>query len=418
MARDSLWFHRDFRRLWAGDTVSQFSTFVSITVLQLLAVTVLAANPFEMGLLTAAEHAAFLLIGLPAGVWVDRMRRKPLMVGADLARGLLLLSVPFAWWAGVLTLTQLLVVALLVGVCTLFFDVAYQSYLPFLVGRVNLVEGNAKLQASQSVAHVTGPGIGGALAQLAGAANAVLAAGIGYLASAALLLRIRVQEPTPERAAHRNLRAEIAEGLRFVFGNTTLRAITLCTATGNFAGGAYAALQVLFLTRELGLPAAGVGLVLAISGVGGILGAFTASWWSRRIGQARAVWLVPLVTWPAQLLVPLAVPGWRVGIAVAGLVIVSYGIIVYNVAQVSFRQAICPDRLLGRMNASVRSVVWGAMPLGSLLGGVLGEWLGVRGGVWVATAGMSLAVLWVLFSPLRSMRDLPSSEEEPVTAPN
>ncbi|PXY24985.1 MFS transporter [Prauserella sp. PE36] len=409
MSSDSLWFHQDFRRLWAGDTASQFGTFVGHTVLPVLAATVLNASPLEMGLLTAAEHAAFLLLGLPAGVWVDRMRRKPLMLRADLARATLLLSVPLAWWADVLTLTHLIVVALLVSVCTLFFDVAYQSYLPFLVGRVKLVEGNAKLQVSQSVAHVTGPGLAGVLAQVLGAANAVTAVGLSYLASASCLRRIRAVEPEPEPRAERTLLADIGEGLRFVFRNPNLRAITTCTAVGNFAGGGLTAVQVLFLTRHVGLSPAGVGFVLAGAGVGGVLGALAASRLMRVLGQARAVWLVPLVTWPAELLVPLAAPGWRASLAAIGLAVTGAGIVVYNVAQVSYRQAICPDRLLGRMNASVRFVVWGTMPLGGLLGGVLGELIGVPATVWATAILLAAAALFVVCSPLRRLRDVPQT---------
>ncbi|MBN6041610.1 MFS transporter [Amycolatopsis sp. 195334CR] len=407
MREDSLWRHADFRRLWAGDTASQLGAFVGHTVLPLLAATVLAASPFEMGVLTAAETLAFLLIGLPAGAWVDRIRRRPLMLRADFARAALLLSVPLAWWAGVLTLTQLVVVALLTGVCTVFFDVAYQSYLPSLVGRDQLLEGNAKLQSSQSVSQVVGPGIGGGLAQLLGPANAVLMTGLGFLTSALCLLRIRRTEPEPEPHENPKLTAQIAEGLRFVFGNRTLRAITSATATANFANGVFLAVEMLFLTRTLGLSAAAVGVLLAAGGAGSVLGALTSGLVNRRIGQARAIWLIPLLTWPAHLLVPLAAPGWRLGFAVVGLVVFGYGVIVYNVAQVSYRQAICPDRLLGRMNASVRFVVWGVLPLGSMLGGVLGEFAGIRNTLWVAGALEALAVVWVLASPLRRMRDIP-----------
>jgi predicted MFS family arabinose efflux permease len=410
MRRDSLVFHRDFRMLWAGDTASQFGTFVGNTVLPLLAATALAASPLEMGVLTAAEKAAFLVLGLPAGVWVDRMRRRRIMIGADLARGSLLLTIPLAWWAGILTLHQLIVVALLVSVCTLFFDVAYQSYLPSLVGRARLVEGNAKLQTSQSVANVTGPGLAGILAQLLGAATAGAAVGVSFLTSGACLLRIRSHEPEPARRRDSRLRSDVAEGLRFVFGNRTLRSVTACTASGNLAGGAFTAVEVLFLSRVLGLPASGVGAMLAAGGLGGVLGALTASGWMRRVGQARAVWLVPLLTWPAQLLVPLAAPGWRLGLAALGLAAVGYGIVVYNVAQVSYRQAICPDRLLGRMNASVRFVVWGTLPIGGLLGGALGEWIGVRATVWATSVGLALTVLWVVCSPLRTLRDIPDEE--------
>ncbi|OXM47169.1 MFS transporter [Amycolatopsis thailandensis] len=407
MRRDSLFFHADFRRLWAGDTASQVGAFAGHTVIPLLAATVLAATPFEMGLLTAAETIAFLIIGLPAGVWVDRMRRRTLMLRADFVRAALLFTIPLAWWAGVLSLPQLLVVATLVGVATVFFDVAYQSYLPSLVGREHLLEGNAKLQASQSVAFLTGPGVGGGLVQLAGAANAVLMTGAGFLTSALCLLRIRTVEETPERNEGERLLPQIVEGLRFVFTDGALRSIVACTATANLANGAFTAIQILFLNRELGLSPAAVGIVLATGGVGGIIGAILAGRITRRIGQARSIWFVPLLTWPFQLLLPLAAPGWRIVLFPAALAIAGFGIIVYNVAQVSYRQAVCPDRLLGRMNASVRFVVWGMLPLGGLIGGVLGEMIGIRGTLWFAAVGEAAAVLWVVFSPIRKLRDLP-----------
>ncbi|WP_284741105.1 MFS transporter [Amycolatopsis sp. RTGN1] len=405
----SLFFHADFRRLWAGDTASQLGTFVGNTAIPLLAAVTLAATPFEMGLLTAAETLAFLLLGLPAGVWIDRLSRRRVMLTADFTRFALLLSVPLAWWAGVLTLAQLLVVVLLVGIATLFFDIAYQSYLPSLVGREHLLEGNAKLQAVQSTAQIAGPSAAGVLVQLVSAANTVLITGFGYLTSALCLLRIRASEPEPEPRGHTRLLPQIAEGLRFVFSDKPLRAMVATTATANFFHGAFSAVQVLFLTRTVGLPPAAVGVLLAVGGAGGILGAVCSGAVTRRLGQSRAIWLVPLCTLPANLVFPLAAPDWRLGLAGLGAAIGGFGIIIYNVAQVSYRQAICPDRLLGRMNASVRFVVWGVIPLGGLLGGALGEGLGLRGATWVGVAGEVAAVLWVVFSPLRHMRDLPTS---------
>lgn len=405
--------HADFRRLWAGDTISQGGQFVGITVIPLLAATVLAATPFQMGLLVAAEQAAFLLLGLPAGVWIDRMRRKPVLLAADFARAALFLSIPVAWWLGVLTFTQLIVVALLAGAGTLFFDVAYQSYLPTLISRDHLIEGNAKLQASSSVAQVAGPGLGGLLTQLAGAANAVLVTGLGFLGSALCLLRIRAVEPPPAPHEKAKLRIQITEGLRFVFGERILRAITISSATGSFGNGIFIAVLMLFLTRTLELTAAGVGLVLAIGSAGGVLGALTAGFVNRRLGQCRAIWVVTAFTWPCGMLNALAMPGWRVAFAVAGYGIFSYGLIVFNVANVSYRQTVCPDRLLGRMTASIRFVVWGVFPLGGLAGGVLGELIGIRGTIIVGTALSAVSVLWLIFSPLRKLRDLP----EPTSGP-
>ncbi|MEU0535006.1 MFS transporter [Amycolatopsis tolypomycina] len=408
MHRGSLFRHADFRRLWAGDTASQFGTAVGYTAIPLLAAVTLAATPFEMGLLTAAQTLAFLLIGLPAGVWVDRLRRRRVMLTADFVRFALLLSVPLAWWAGVLTLAQLLVVVLLVGVATVFFDVAYQSYLPSLVGREHLLEGNAKLQAVQSVAQIAGPSGAGVLVQVISAANTVLVTAFGYLTSALCLLRIRAVEPEPEPSGHDRLLPQIAEGLRFVFSDKPLRASVACTATANLFGGAFLAVQVLFLTRTIGLSPAVVGVLLAVGGAGGILGAVCSGALTRRIGHSRTIWLVPLLSWPAHLLIPWTGPDWRLAVAVFGEVVYGFGVIVYNVAQVSYRQAICPDRLMGRMNASVRFLVWGTIPLGGLLGGALGEGLGLRGAAWVAVAGEAAAALWVVCSPLRHMRDLPT----------
>ncbi|GAA1310736.1 MFS transporter [Saccharothrix xinjiangensis] len=411
----SLWSHRDFRLLWAGDTTSQFGATVGRTVLPLLAVGALAATPFEMGVLSAAASAAFLLIGLPAGVWVDRLSRRPVMLVADFARAALMLSVPVAWWLGVLTLTQLVVVALLVGAATVMFDIAYQSYLPTLVGRDQLVEGNSKLEASRAVAQVSGPAVAGGVAQGLGAANGVLATGLGYLVSALFLLRIRTPEPPPRTPEQPGLKREIAEGLRFVFGHRSLRAIVGCTGTANFFGGIMTAVLVLFMVRELGLSEGVVGAVFSAAGIGGVLGALTTNRWNRRFGQTTAIWLSALVTMPFGLLIPLGGPDWRLAPLVVGEAVVAYGVIVYNIAQVSYRQSICPDRLLGRMNASIRFVVWGALPLGGLVGGALGEGIGVTPTLWVAVVGQALAPLWVVFSPLRTRSEGEEREDVAVT---
>jgi predicted MFS family arabinose efflux permease len=405
----ALWGHPDFRRLWVGDTISQFGATVGMTVIPLLAAGALNATPFEMGLLAAASTIAFLLIGLPAGVWVDRMRRKPLMIAMDIARAALMLSVPVAWWLDLLDLPQLIVVSLAVGVCTVFFDVAYQSYLPSLVGRGQLVEGNSKLQASLSVAEVSGPAIGGYAAQFLGAANGVLATGLGYLSSAFFLGRIKTVEPAPERHPDPDLRREVMEGLRFVFSNGTLRKIVACTGTSNFFHGVQNAVMVLFLLQTAGLSEGTAGLVLSAGGIGGVIGAAAAYRLGQWVGQARLIWLVPLLTWPFTLFLPFVSDGWGLVLPMAGLAVNVFGIVVYNIGQVSYRQAICPDHLLGRMNASIRWVVWGSTPLGALAGGGLGSWLGIVPTLWISLIGSILGMLWVLFSPLRTMRDLPST---------
>ncbi|HKN96326.1 MAG TPA: MFS transporter [Pseudonocardiaceae bacterium] len=418
MTGDSLWRHRDFRRLWLGDTGSQFGEMVTNTAAPLLAALVLAATPFQMGVLNAADTAAFLLIGLPAGAWVDRMRRRPLMLGVNVGRAVLLASVPVTWWLGVLTLTQLILVGLFVGGLTVFFDVAYQSYLPSLIGREQLVDGNSKLQASASVAQVSGPALGGGLTQLVGGANAVGVNALTYAWSVLCLLRIRTVEPPVARAPDRNLRREIAEGLKFVFGNRSLVAIVSCTGTSNLSSGIVTSVGVLVLTRQFHASAGVVGLLLTGGGIGGVAGALVARRIAARFGQARTIWLSLAVTQPIVLLIGLAGSGPLLVLYGIGWLAYGFGGVVYNVAQVSFRQAICPDRLLGRMNASVRFLVWGTIPLGALLGGALGSAIGIHDALWVGVAGLVLAPLCVVLSPLRRMRDIPRDETPDATSPS
>jgi MFS family permease len=407
----TLWRHRDFLLLWAGESVSQVGIMVSHLALPLLAATALGATPWEMGLLVAAERGAFLLVGLPAGVLLDRVRRLPVMIGANLVRFVLIGSIPLAWALDVLTFTQLIVVALLAGIATVFFDVGYQSVLPAVVGRAGLVEGNAKLESTRAAAEAAGPALGGGLVQLVGAAFAVLLDAIGYLVSAAFLARMRTRETVPLRDPARSLRAEMAEGLRYVVGHPLLRPIVLCTGTANLFGGVLAAVSVLFLARELGQPPAAVGLVLAAGSAAGVLAAVTAGRWIRLLGQGRTLVTALLVTGPLSLALPLATAGAGLAWFALGMAAVAYGAVVYNVAQVSFRQAVTPDHLLGRMNASIRFLVWGTIPFGGLLGGALGEMVGLRATLVVTAAGMILCPVWLLASPLRRLRDLPAAAQ-------
>jgi MFS family permease len=404
----SLWRHRDFLLLWSGEALSQVGTMVSHLALPLLAATALHATPWQMGLLVAAERAGFLLVGLPAGVLVDRLPRRPVMITADLVRFALFASIPVAWWSGHLTFAQLIAVALLGGLATVFFDVGYQSVLPAVVGRGGLVEGNTKLESTRAAAEATGPALGGGLVQVVGAAGAVLLDAVSYLVSAACLARMRTVEALAPRDPSRTLRADMGEGLRYVLGHPLLRPIALCTGTANLFGGVLAAVSVLFLAGELGLAAATVGLVLAAGSVGGVLGALTAGSWIRRFGQGRMLVVALLVTGPVALVIPLTTTGAGLAWYALGTFAVAHGGVVYNVAQLSFRQTVCPDRLLGRMNASIRFLVWGTIPFGGLLGGALGELLGLRATLLVAAAGMVVAPLWLVASPLRRLRELPS----------
>jgi MFS family permease len=413
----SLWHHRDFRQLWAAETVSQVGTQITMLALPVLAVGVLAATPLEMGVLTALETLAFLVIGLPAGAWVDRWRRKRVLVANDLVRAVALGTLPLAYVLDALTLTQLFVVAAVTGTATVFFDVAYQSYLPTLVARDQIVDGNGKLEASRAVAQVAGPGITGVLLRVLGAPLLLLVDAVSFLVSALFIGRIRHVDVVPDRTARRPLRVEIAEGLSFVVRHPLLRRMVACTGLANLAGSATSALLVLFALRELGLSESTVGLVFSAGAVGGVVGAVVASRIARSFGEGRTIPASALLFAVAGAAVPAADLAAPVPLLVGGWFVSSFAVIVYNVTQVSFRQRLCPPALLGRMNASVRFLVFGTMPIGGLLGGVLATWLGVVPALWIAVAGQFVAALPVLLSPLARMRDLPDELDATVPAP-
>jgi MFS family permease len=404
----SLWRHRDFLNLWSAETISQVGTQITLLAMPVMAVTMLHATPFEMGVLTALETVAFLVVGLPAGAWVDRWRRKRVLVVNDLIRAVALGSLPVAWALGMLSLPLLFVVAAITGTARVFFDVAYQSYLPTLVAPNQVVDGNAKLAASEQVAQVAGPGATGVLLRFLGAPLLIAFDALSFLLSALFIWRIRHVDDVPDRATRRRLRTEIAEGLSFVVRHPLLRRIVACTGLFNLLSSMTMALLVLFVLRTLDLSESTLGFVFSVGAVGGILGAATASWFARRVGEGRAIPLSVIVSAVFAVCIPLATVAAPVALLILGWFGVAWGVVVYNVTQVSFRQRLCPPRLLGRMNASVRFIVFGTMPLGGLIGGALGEWLGVTTTIWIATIGGFAACLPVVLSPLMGMRDLPA----------
>jgi MFS family permease len=410
----SLWRHRDFRRLWGGETVSELGSQVSLVAIPLLAVRVLHASPFEMGVLTASSTAAFLLVGLPAGVWVDRLSHRTVMIAADVGRLLAMISIPIAYALGSLGLLQLYVVAVVAGVFTVFFDVAYQSYLPTLVGLEAVTEGNAKLTTSAEVAQVAGPSVAGGLVQAFGSAMAVTADAVSFAFSAVAITAIRARTPPLHVPERREMRREIAEGLRFVWGHPLLRAIAATTATANFFSGIVAAIEIVFLVRVVHVEPVVIGLILACAGAGGVLGAVTAARIAAWIGGARAS-IVGIAGSVSMLLLPLSTTASAPWLFSVGWFISGIGVVLYNVNQVSFRQRLCPPALLGRMNATMRFIVWGVLPIGALIGGVLGQKVGLRPTLWVGAVDGVSAIGWLLASPLAGMRDFPT---DPPTTPS
>lgn len=409
----SLLKNPEFRLFWGAQTVSMIGTNMTRVAIPLLAAGALSATPFQMGLLQAAQTVAFLLVGLPAGVFVDRSRRRPILIVCDLLRALLMAAIVLGFLLDLVTFPALLAVTLLVGLATAFFEIAYQSYIPVVVGRDHLVEGNARLESTNAVSRLAGPTLGGGLVQLVGAVATVSVQAATHVVSALLLSRIRTPEAVPERTERRRMGAEIREGLRFVLREPVFRAITGSAATYNFFYAVSLPLVMLLLVDEMGLSGTAVGVLMAVSGVGGVLGASFAGRLARRFGQVRAMWTAYLLTVPTALFIPFAESGWKSLLFAVPWFVMSFGIVVYNVGQVSIRQQLCPPELLGRMNASVRFLVWGILPLGSVTGGALGEWLGIRGALLVGGAGMSAGVLWLVLSRLRPLRDLPAPEESP-----
>ncbi|HEX6344753.1 MFS transporter [Umezawaea sp.] len=397
--------NRDFRLLWAADVVSQVGTGVTVLAVPLLAVRVLDATSFEVAMLRFGQTIAFLLIGLQVGVWCDRLRCRPLLVAADLGRALALLSVPVAAAAGVLTLAQLFVVVLVTGTLTVVFDIAHPSYVPRLVDRAHLVEANTKLQLNRSTAAIVAPSLGGGLVQWLGAPVALLVDACTYLWSALWLRGIRAVEPVPD-AERRRMWPEVREGLGVVFGHPVLRAISCHGATFSVFQSAHSAVVVVFLVRDVHLSPVVIGLLGSV----GLLGAVSAALLTGRlaawIGEARLLWIGGVACGVAFPLFPLTSPGWGLVCYVVATCVTSFGIICVSVLVVSYRQAVCPPHLLGRVNATSTVVIWGAIPVGSLFGGAAATLLGVRGALVVAAAGVLLSSLWLVLSPLRGMRDL------------
>jgi MFS family permease len=407
-----LW-QRNFRLLWTGETVSGIGSSMAAVGVPLLAVADLHASTFAVSALTAAAYLPWLVIGLPAGAWVDRLPARPLMIICDILAALLYGSLPLAAWLGVLTTWQVLVVALLAGTANVFFATAYQVYLPALVMPDDLMEGNAKLQGSASVATIGGRGAAGLAAQAVGDATALMFNAGSFLVSAACLLNIRAAAAQHEPARRTTtVRAEISEGAQFILRDPLLRLLTINPALSNLAYSGSAALLVVFLVRVIGLGSAAVGLLMATGGIGGLLGAVVARPVAQRLGTARALLLSTLGTGLFGLLIPLTGPGPRVAWYIAGSAVVAAGITGGNVVLVSFRQAYCPPPMLGRITASQRFLVYGAIPLGALLAGGLGTALGVRAALWILFTIYALSGALLLLSPaIRADKNLPGRRD-------
>jgi MFS family permease len=414
-----LWSNADFLKLWTGQSISELGSEVSRLAIPIVAAIALHASPIVFSLLGVLGFLPFIIFALPAGAWVDRMRRKRILIAGDAARAILLATIPAAYALGVLTIWQLLVVQFVVGIFTVFFDVAYQSYVPQLVHRDHLIEGNSKLQLTVSVAQVAGPSMAGGLIAAITAPYAIVADAISFVVSTAFLLRIRTAENLPQRAdgvPTPRMWPEVKEGLNWVARNPYLRRIAACTGTSNFFSGLGFAIFVLYALRVLHLAPWEIGLVFGAGSVGAIIGALLVNRVQKAIGVGRAIIATAVLFSTPGILIPLAPRSFPLPLLIASFFVTQFGGVAYNITQLSLRQAITPERLQGRMNAAMRWIVWGTIPLGTLAGGALATAFTLRTALFVGAIGSMPTFLLVLFSPLRSMRDMPPPLTQPTAA--
>ncbi|MCP9956162.1 MFS transporter [Streptomyces sudanensis] len=401
---------RGFRLFWFGETVNLLGNGIAVVALPLVAVLTLHAGTLVVGLLTSVAYLPWLILGLPAGAWVDRLPRRPVMLVCNAVSFVAFASVPAAAWAGALTIPHLLLTAFVGGCADVFFTTAQRAYVPTLLSDAELLAGNARLQGSESTAEVVGPGLAGLLVQAFGAATGLLANALSFLVSWLCLRAIRTTEPPPPAVRRRRLRTEVGDGLRFLFRDPVLRTLAVFSAVSNIALTGLSSIEVAFLVRTVGAGEAVAGAVLTLCGLGGILGVLLSNRVSHRFGTARAVLICQVGAAPFTLLFPLTGPGAGLAFFVVGGVGAGAGVVAANVITDTFRQRYCPPDLIGRISASAAVTSFGAIAVGGLLGGVLGEMSGVRETLWTMSGLQVLATGILLFSPIRKMRDFPEGE--------
>lgn len=405
----ALWHDRNFLTFWSGQAMAQLGAQVTEIALPVIAVLMLQATELEVGYLNAAGVAAFLVVGLPAGAWIDRMRKRRVMMVADAVRILALGLIPVLWAAGALAIWHLIGIALVLGLAGVFFDVAYQSLVPALVPTRQIAEANGKLESTAQLAGVVGPSAGGWLVGAVAPPLAILTTTATYAVSLLALSRTRDEEVLAPRHEREPLLRSIREGVVWVFGNPLLRRIVGTTATSNLFSTVTFTLLPIFLLRDLGFSAAAMGVVLAAGSVGGLAGAMATARIVAVLGEGRAIPLSAVAFSIAGLLLPLAavLPGIAFPLLIGQGFLGMFTVLVYNIVQVTFRQRITPPRLLGRMNASIRFVVWGVMPIAALAAGAMGAAWGAVTTIWIGAFGGLASALFVVIGPFWTMRVLP-----------
>jgi MFS family permease len=415
-----LWSHPDFVKLWTGQSISEFGSQVSQLAIPWLAAVGLHASPLQFSLLGVLGFLPFILFALPAGVWVDRLHRRRILIVGDAARAVLLLLIPLLWATDTLHMWHLLVITFVIGIFTVFFDVAYQSYLPSLVEREQLMEGNSKLQLTVSITQVAGPSASGGLIAAITAPYAIFVDAISFVVSTVFMVRMRHRETIPVHTAdapRSKMWPDVKEGLHWVVGHRWLRAIATCTGVSNFFSSLLFAIVILYFTRTLHLHAWETGLVFAVGSVGSIAGALFVNRLQKRIGVGPTIVVTAIAFSGGGLFYPLAPRSFPLPLLMLAQVLFGFGSVAYNITQVSLRQAITPERLQGRMNAAMRWIVWGTIPLGTLAGGAIATAYGLRAALWVGAIGGLFTFLPVTLTSVRSIGQMPDSVDETPPTP-
>ncbi len=411
----TLWRNADFLRYWFSQSVSRGGTEIATLALPLAAIYMFDASPNQLGVLNAAAFAPYLVLTLWAGVWIDRRRKRMVLVSADLARVLALAVVPLLAFAGILEIYHLYVVAFAMGLCAVLFDISGTAYLPSLIDKDHLLDGNSKLQATTVVSHSGGPALGGALVQFLGAPVTLLISAVGSLLSVVSLSTIRKPEAEPQRSAERrHIFAEIGESLRFIAGNKYLRFLTMRSGVNNLFFLARNTVLPLFVLDVLGLNSAALGAILGVGAIGALIGATISKKLGDRLGPGRAITVGYGVSSSVQILLPAAMgpPALALSMLFTMFFIGGMAMTVGNTNVATLTQMLIPKRQMGRVVAGMRTVTWGSMPLGALIGGALGTAIGIREALIVTATGFCLSAIWIALSPVAKLRTMPEPPED------
>jgi predicted MFS family arabinose efflux permease len=406
-APKSMFRNPDYRKIFASVGASQIGLQIAYFSISIIAVVVLDLSESQIGVLYAMDQIALVMFGLLVGVWVDRLRDKPIIVSSEILRAAVMVSLPVAWAFDALTTWHLFAAMFLLGLTSVFFDVAQSSYVPRLIDNKSLAGGNSRIQGIRSASDTGGPLAAGPLVSMLTAPVAIVVAVVSFAVSAFSVARIEYREEEPEKPEKPNLGAEIVQGVKFIFRDSMLRSILLVSAWCNLSIGAFQAMLMVFLIREADQSSEVAGFVLAGSGVGGVLGAMLVGRISKKLGVGPTAIAALALSGPGMAIVAASGPGWGAAVAFVGQVVFVAAIVVFNVNVISYRQAVTPDDMQGRVGATQRVICWAGLAVGSIVGGFTGDLLSARTALLIAAAMLFAGTLPLLRTPLRKLKEIP-----------